>query len=143
MTSPVGPSGFQPPSPRVPEMRGTTLCFAMSQQESQLLGASRLGVHTSLGFSHFAAHKSFVPPVFHLRSAMAHMAPAVGILLSRNLAIPMAKLSGLFLQRSETRSLAQIQWSSCVLDPTAILLSLSRDLVTWNTQYLGFQLASS
>jgi hypothetical protein len=92
---------------------------------------------------HFATCESLVPPVLHSRSAMAHTAPAVGISPSRNLAIPMPKFSNLFLQGPETQSLAQIQQSSCVTDPTTILLSLPRDLVTWSTQMLDSKPVSS
>jgi hypothetical protein len=141
-TSPVEPSSFHPPSPRVSEMHGPTLCSATRPLESWIL-TSRLDVHTSLASRHFAARESSMPPVFHSRSTMAHTAPAVGISLSRNLAIPVPKFSNLFLRGPETRSLAQIQWSSYVTDPTTILLSLPRDLATWSTQMLDSKPASS
>jgi hypothetical protein len=54
-----------------------------------------------------------------------------------------AKFSDLFLRGPETRSLAQIQRSSCIPDPTVVLLSPPRDLATWSTQCLGFQPANS
>jgi hypothetical protein len=92
---------------------------------------------------HFVTCESLVPPVLHSRSAMAHTAPAVEISPSRNLAIPVPKFSNLFLRGPETRSLTQIQRSSCVTDPTAILLSLPRDLATWSTQMLDSKPVSS
>jgi hypothetical protein len=46
-TSPVEPSRFHPPSPRVPEMHGPTLYSATCPLESRLLGTSCLGAHDS------------------------------------------------------------------------------------------------
>jgi hypothetical protein len=74
---------------------------------------------------------------------MAHTAPAVGISLSHNLAIPMAKFSDLFLRDLKKRSLAQIQWSSCVPDPMVLLILLPLGLATWSTQMLDSQPMSS
>jgi hypothetical protein len=85
----------------------------------------------------FLTWRPFVPPVFHSHSAMAYTTPAVRISLSRNLTTPVLKFSNLFLRVPETRSLAQIQRSSCATDPTTILLSLPRDLETWSTQMLN------
>jgi hypothetical protein len=72
---------------------------------------------------HFATRESLVPPVFHSHPSMAHTAPAVRISLSHDLAISASKFLDLFLRGPETRSLAQIQRSSCNLNPTAIIFS--------------------
>jgi hypothetical protein len=124
-------------------VRVPTLCSTMRPQESRLLGTSRFDIHASLTPRHFMAHKSFVPPIFHLRSAMAHTTPAVRISLSCNLAISVSKFSDLFSRGTKTQSLTQIQWSSCTPDSTVVLLLPLRDLMNWSTQMLDSQPVNS
>jgi hypothetical protein len=87
--------------------------------------------------------EGFVPPVFHSGSAMAHTTSSYQDIASRNLTIPIAKFSDLFLRDSDTRSLIRIQQSSYDPDPMIIHLLASRVIVTLSTQYLGPHPANS
>jgi hypothetical protein len=84
-----------------------------------------------------------VPPVFHSRLRYGPHCSSCQDIASRNLAIPVAKFSDLFLRGPEIRSLAQIQRSSCVPDPTTVLISPTSRPRDLEYPMLDSQLASS